>query len=138
MTEAYENYRIKAAMHPFPHTIGLQQTLAAAKEIMHEHDIRHLPVQKGGQLEGILSERDIDFALRMDHKEPQELKVAHAYMPEPYTVELETPLSDVAAKMAQEHIGCALVTENGKLVGIFTTVDACRVLAEVLSVDLKQ
>lgn len=40
--------------------------------------------------------------------------------------------------MAQEHIGCTLVTEKGKLVGVFTTVDACRVLAEVLSGRLEQ
>ena len=34
--------------------------------------------------------------------------------------------------MAERHIGSALVTRGGKLVGIFTTTDACRALARVL------
>jgi CBS domain-containing protein len=34
--------------------------------------------------------------------------------------------------MAENRIGSAIVTKDGKLVGIFTVTDACRALAEVL------
>jgi CBS domain-containing protein len=34
--------------------------------------------------------------------------------------------------MAERHLGSALVTRGGKLVGIFTTTDACRALARLL------
>jgi CBS domain-containing protein len=34
--------------------------------------------------------------------------------------------------MADNRIGSAIVTKDGKLVGIFTVTDACRALAEVL------
>jgi hypothetical protein len=34
--------------------------------------------------------------------------------------------------MAAEHIGSALVTKNGHLVGIFTATDACRVFCRHL------
>jgi CBS domain-containing protein len=34
--------------------------------------------------------------------------------------------------MADRHVGSALVTRGDKLVGIFTTTDACRALARVL------
>lgn len=132
------NYTIKSAMHPFPHTIGTRQTLDIALGIMREHNIRHLPVQESGVLKGVLSERDIDFALRVDKKEPQDILVDSCYSSEPYVVAETTPLAEVATHMAQEHIGCALVTENGSVIGIFTTVDACRVLAEVLSGRFEQ
>jgi CBS domain-containing protein len=34
--------------------------------------------------------------------------------------------------MVDKHIGSALIVEDGKLLGIFTAMDACRVLAESL------
>jgi len=138
MTASNETYEIRSAMHPFPYTIGAQQNLKTAQQVMREHNVRHLPVMSGGELKGILSDRDINFSLRIEAKEPEELKVGEACTPEPYVVDVATSVAEVSSRMAQEHIGCALVTESGKLVGIFTTVDACRVLAEVLSGRLEQ
>ena len=43
-----------------------------------------------------------------------------------------TPVAIVARTMAEHHIGSALVTKDGKLVGIFTVTDACRALARIL------
>jgi hypothetical protein len=34
--------------------------------------------------------------------------------------------------MAEKKLGSAIVLEDGKVAGIFTAVDACRALAEVL------
>jgi hypothetical protein len=34
--------------------------------------------------------------------------------------------------MARRHIGSAIVMRRGKLAGIFTAVDACRILSEYL------
>ncbi len=131
--------QIQAVMHPFPHTVGLNQTLKIAREMMREHDIRHLPVQSAGNLVGVLSERDIDFALRVDKKDPEQMHVGEACTPEPYTVAATASVSEVARRMAHDHIGCALVVDaKEKLIGIFTTVDACRTLAEVLSGRIEQ
>jgi CBS domain-containing protein len=38
----------------------------------------------------------------------------------------------VVAEMAARHIGSAIVLRHGRLVGVFTAVDACRLLAEFL------
>jgi len=122
---------VQKVMTPFPHTVGLDQPLAAAREMMKRHNIRHLPVQEGGQLKGIISKRDVDIASAL---EPN-LEVQDAYIPEPYTVEMETPLAEVLEFMANEGIGCTLVTDRGALVGIFTTVDACRSFANFLQRD---
>ncbi len=125
--------KIEAVMHPFPFTIGIDQSLRTALDMLHEHTIRHLPVCEGGQLCGILSDRDIEFALRVDQVPPTELFVKDCYTPEPFTVPVGTPVAEAARKMAHDRIGCALVVENSRVLGIFTAVDACRVLAEVLS-----
>jgi acetoin utilization protein AcuB len=115
-------------MTPLPHSIGLDQSLDTAKEMMRKYGIRHLPVQKGGRLVGILTDRDVQFALSME----EELSVEDSYVPEPYTVAPGMLLDEVAERMGRDRIGCALVVEGEKLVGIFTAVDACNVLAETL------
>jgi acetoin utilization protein AcuB len=47
-------------------------------------------------------------------------------MADPYIVDLHEPLDNVLITMAERHIGSAIVTRAGKLVGMFTAVDACR------------
>jgi acetoin utilization protein AcuB len=49
-----------------------------------------------------------------------------------YAVAPETLLAEVVATMSEKKYGSAVVMQNGKVVGIFTTVDACRALAELL------
>ena len=53
-------------------------------------------------------------------------------MPKPVALEAAASLEHVAATTAERHVGSALVTRGGKLVGIFTATDACRALARVL------
>ncbi len=115
-----------------PHSVGLDQDLKTAKELLYEHDIRHLPVRKGGELVGVVSERDILLALAVEKKFDQEMTIEDVYWEDPKQFSPETPLKEVADLMAKERIGSVLVVENEKLVGIYTTVDACRDLAELL------
>ena len=129
---------IESVMHPFPFSIGASLTVDKAIELMQEHNIRHLPVQDAGKLVGIITDRDINFALRIDNCEPEHLRVRDVHTADPYAVTPDTPVYQVAAKMAHDHIGCALVVDKNNLVGIFTTVDACRLLSEVLADKLEQ
>ncbi len=126
--------QIMKHMTPMPHSIGSDQTVATASRMMNEHHIRHLPVLRGGRLLGILTDRDIKLALGPDLGSPpeRELAVRDVYQPESFVVDAAVPLEEVAAQMAGRHLGSALVTRGGKLVGIFTATDACRALARVL------
>ncbi len=80
---------------------------------------------------GIVTERDLrvadgvaggasDIALSLIGTDP------------PFVVDADTPLHAVLDEMADERKGSAMVTGDGELVGILTTTDVCRYLAEWL------
>jgi len=116
-----------------PHTIGNDQTLESAKKVMRELRVRHLPVLKGGELIGILTDRDINLVLSFETPEAAKMKVEEACTERPYTTNPNAPLDQVVSHMAEKKYGSAIITDNGKVVGIFTEVDAMRALAELLN-----
>jgi acetoin utilization protein AcuB len=60
------------------------------------------------------------------------VKVEDVCLDEPYSVEHSARLDQVLKTMGDLHIGSALVLRSGKLVGIFTLVDAAKKLCEIL------
>lgn len=125
---------IKSVMTTFPYYIDMNASIRTAITMMADHDIRHLPVKSGDELVGVITDRDIkqasDPALGLPPK--SELRVRDVSVRKTYIVDLTERLDNVLLKMAEEHIGCAIVVREDKLVGIFTTVDACRVFGEHL------
>ncbi len=87
----------------------------------------------GGKLCGIVSERDLLLCETLVGFEARQTVVSDAMTRAVYTVSPETPLNEVASTMAKEKYGCAVVVDDGSVVGILTTVDVCRVLAELLN-----
>jgi acetoin utilization protein AcuB len=127
---------IQKYMTTTPHSIGSDQTLETAQKMMREHGIRHLPVLRGGKLLGVLTDRDLKFVETFRDVNPKLVVVEDAMTEEPFTVSPESPLDEVVGTMASEKYGSAIVVQNGHVVGIFTTVDACRALSELLATRL--
>ena len=123
---------IQKYMTTQPHSIGRDQTMATAHEMMREHRFRHLPVLAGGKLVGLLSDRDLHLLETLRDVDPEKVLVEDAMTTAPYAVSPDTPLDEVVSTMAEHKYGSAVVMQNEKLVGIFTTVDACRAFAELL------
>jgi acetoin utilization protein AcuB len=120
-------------MTAFPYFIEVGAGLKAATQMMERHGIRHLPVKDGDQLIGVVSDRDIKRAKRELHV--SDIVIRETYivdLRETYIVDLTERLDSVLLHLAQRHIGCALVVKEGRLAGIFTTTDACRVFGEYL------
>ncbi|MBK6461283.1 MAG: CBS domain-containing protein [Myxococcales bacterium] len=124
-------------MSTSPHTIGAEQTIAMAAKVMAEHRIRHLPVLHGGKVVGMLSQRDVNVIETLKDVDPNVVTVEDAMSGSPYVTDAETPLTVVAAEMAEHKYGSAIVMQANHVVGVFTTVDACRVLAEIFETRLR-
>lgn len=127
---------IQKYMTTSPHAIGSDQPLALAHSTMKKHDIRHLPVLNGGVLVGMLTARDISLIETLRDVDVQKVTVEDAMSTSIYAVTPETPLDQVVSSMAEHKYGSAVVMQNNHVVGIFTTVDACRALAELLHTRL--
>ncbi len=129
-----QDIEIQVAMTQTPHSIGLDQEVELAHAMLRKYNFHHLPVQEGGRLVGIISDRDIKFASGWNEGAPHKLTVQDVYTPEPFIVEPTAKLSQVLDRMVKDQIGCTLVAiHKDKLVGIFTTTDACRYLASLLT-----
>ena len=115
-----------------PHLIGDEQSLATAHDLMHRHGIRHLPVLHGGKLTGVVSIRDLHLVETLRDVDPATVRVEEAMTQDVYAVSPKTPLKEVVKEMAERKLGSAVVVEGSAVVGMFTTVDALDVLAELL------
>ncbi len=125
---------IVAVMSAFPHVIEEDQSVSVAKRLMYSENIRHLPITCDGKLVGILTDRDIKLALAVmgGIDQGDKMKVSEICSYDVYAVEFDTRLDKVLLEMLDRRIGSALVTKQGKLVGVFTTTDACRELEKLL------
>ena len=123
---------IRKYMTTSPHSIAPDQTLALAHQLMRKHAIRHLPVLSGGKLVGILTLRDLHLVETLRDVDPEKVIVEEAMTTDVYVVSPEAPLDEVADEMAERKYGCAVIVQNEHVVGVFTTVDACMALSELL------
>jgi acetoin utilization protein AcuB len=117
-------------MTAMPHTVGSEQTIAFAQKLMDKHGIRHLPVLHGGELHGVVSDRDLGVIAGLNEVDPDETTVEEAMTQDAYTVSKDTPVYDVLREMIEHKYGSAIVVEGAKIIGIFTTHDALRLFVE--------
>jgi acetoin utilization protein AcuB len=113
-----------------PHTIGREQSLAAAKQLMHKSHVRHLPVLHAGKLVGVISERELDVIGALPGS--KQLSVEDAMVPDVYVTAEDTDLATVVSDMARLKVGSAIVVKGDDVVGVFTAVDGLRAFAELL------
>lgn len=125
---------VGAVMTSFPYAVDVGERVVKIETMMDEHRIRHLPVQQDGRVVGVVSERDLHH--RIDRGAPAEekarLSARDVMVSDPYVVSFNTPLNEVAAQMALRHIGSAIVVRRGRLAGILSAIDVCRIFAEYL------
>lgn len=125
---------IDSVMTRTPLTVGIDEPVRVAQDLMIDHEFRHLPVVDSGSLVGIVSDRDI-AAVENDaasEELAERLRVRDVCSLECYAVAPGAPLDVVLTEMAERRIGSAVVVEEGKVAGLFTATDACRHFAEFL------
>lgn len=124
--------KIQKYMTTTPISIDRKESVAKAHKVMRDNDIRHLPVLEGETLVGIVSVRDLHLIETLKDVDAEKVLVEDAMTTSPYSVAPDANLDEVVAEMAEQKYGSALVVQNHKVVGVFTTIDAMRAFAELL------
>jgi acetoin utilization protein AcuB len=124
-------------------TLPKDATLAQARELLHTHRIRHLPIVEGDRLLGILTDRDIRQAspssaagIGTDQTAAflAQIPAIQAMIKDVRTVSPYTTIEEAARLMIEHKIGCLPVTEAGRLVGIITETDILGVFVDVMGI----
>jgi len=112
-------------MTPQPWTVQLDDSLAVARQMLVEREIHHLPVLDGGNVVGMVTERDLAHAANRLGT------VADVVVPATI-VAADMTLDKALDVMASSRADAVIVTSEVGVEGIFTATDAVRELRDVL------
>ncbi|MDG2222370.1 MAG: CBS domain-containing protein [Rubripirellula sp.] len=106
------------------------ETAEQAWDLMEEHQIHHVPVMNGSQLRGVVSREMLLQAKVQTGTHFADCSVEQFCHSQPLVVEPVEPIDKVVRKMNSEAVDCALVMDGGFVVGVFTSTDVLRFVAE--------
>lgn len=138
--------RVQEVMTPNPVTVSPHASVAEVWDLMREHAIRHIPVLDGGELVGMLSDRDLahfDMAGLLTVEGADALRralatpVAKVMSPDIIDVDLDTELGDVVDLLVENRIGAIPVVrpDTRELLGIVSYVDVLAAIRDLLDVE---
>ncbi len=106
--------------------------------------LRHLPVLRGKQLVGVITERDVKHyapsvlsGLTSDeyNRVLETTPISRVMTRDPATVAPSQSVIEAARLLTSKRIGCLPVVEDGELRGIITTTDMLKLLMKMLELD---
>ncbi len=120
-------------------TLGRNDTLLLAKDIMNLGRIRHFPVVEDDELVGVVSQRDLyraSLGTVMQYGEKAqraflESVAVKEIMVDPISIGPDATVGDAARLMMEHKIGCLPVLEDDRLVGIVTETDMLQVVVDM-------
>jgi acetoin utilization protein AcuB len=127
------NVTVEEFTTPEPVTATEEMSIEDLQHLMSEHGIRHLPVVRGDDVVGVISERDVRLVAGLTSAERFQVRAADIMATEPLIVRASARLDEVAYAMSEKKVGSAIVLDaDGKLLGIFTATDALNALIEIV------
>ena len=128
-------------------TVDEQDSMQRAMALLKEHRIRMLPVMKGTQLTGVVTDRDLkrnsaSQATSLDVHELlyllSDLKLKIIMTPHPITVPFDYTIDETAEVLLQKKIsGVPVMDHESRLVGIITQTDLLKALISLTGVTRK-
>ena len=114
-------------------TLSPHHGFAEAVSLMADRHFRHIVVvDTGGQILGVISDRDILRTLARTANW-QTKDVSQIMTRDPFTVRRDTPLSVAVAKIVSKRINCLPVLDDeGKVCGILTSTDLLKAYQKLL------
>lgn len=121
---------------PNPVTANENTSIDELRALMTTYGVRHLPIVRGGDVVGLVSDRDLRVAQGLSDTHRLQVLAADIMSLNPVSVKADTPLDEVAFTMSDRKIGSVIVREaDGSFLGIFTLTDALNALIEVVRGD---
>jgi acetoin utilization protein AcuB len=111
--------RLRDIMHSKVQTVSPRESAAVAFERMRRARIRHLVVQDGKKVVGVLSDRDVAGMGSLRQVETVEDVMSSPAL----TGSPDLTLRQAANLLRGRTMGCLPILEDGKIVGIVTTTD---------------
>jgi CBS domain-containing protein len=135
-----DRLRVRDLMSKPVRTPGPNEPVAGADELMRMERIRHLPVlDEAGALCGIVSQRDLfrgALARALGDAESAQakllglLRVKDVMNAPVVTASPDETVAEAAARMVDRKLGCLVVVEDGRMLGILTESDFVRSFAD--------
>jgi CBS domain-containing protein len=117
---------VREAMTASPRTISKDATVVDAARLMITENVGSLPVVKGSELVGIVTDRDLVVEVLAKDLDPNKTLVADVCSEEPTVASPEEPLDSALQRMASEQVRRLPVVEDGRVVGILAQADIAR------------
>lgn len=133
---------VSTIMTRHAHTVQLTDSLYQARDLIHKHEIRHVPVLDGDRLVGIISKTDLNrlsfsslFAGEGEADEAvfEMLSIGQVMSQNPRVVKATDTIRAIAEILSREEFHSLPVVDDqdkSKLVGIVTTTDVIRYMLE--------
>jgi CBS domain-containing protein len=107
-------------------TIEDEASIVDASKVMVKNDRGSIVVTRRGATVGFLTERDVMKKVVAKSLSPASTKVKEVMTSSPVTIDKDRPLREAIDLMNRKHVRRMLLTEKGKIVGIFTLRDIIR------------
>jgi CBS domain-containing protein len=118
---------IRDLMTTNPKTVTADATLVEAAKIMRDEDTGVVPIVDGGNLVGVITDRDIAIRAVVEGKDAQSTKVRDIASKDIVTVDPQQDLEEALRLMAKHQVRrLPVVEEDGTLVGIVAQADVAR------------
>jgi CBS domain-containing protein len=107
-------------------TIDEQSTIVDASKKMTRNDRGSIVATRKGATVGFLTERDVMKRVVAKSLSPRSIRVKDVMTKAPISIDKDKPLREAIDLMNRKGVRRMLVTDNGKIVGVFTLRDIVR------------
>lgn len=112
-----------------PHVVSIDPTESAslAARLLARHDLGALPVcSPGGQLRGMVTDRDIILRCVAAEEDPKTVPVKHIMTRRPVSLSPGDDIREAARLMSGQQVRRLPVVEGGKVIGVVSLGDLAR------------
>ncbi len=118
-------------------TIGPEQTIEEAIDLLVQHNIGSLLVTEGQAILGIITERDILRACRRHAKELDRVRIGTVMSKNLVIANPEDEVEEVMAVITAKHIRHMPIMKDGKLAGIVSIGDLVKSQLKATTAEIK-